>query len=180
MSNPSLSPVQQQLWSKIETQFEQLQALPTSQQIKKINGIHRKIPGHAENFITKSANRLAAYYATAIESMEEEVSALDVLMGTVNEMITAQSDKKRKVEDVVTADKMDKRPRTDYVLVIGSQVAAMTDITKTNEWILATVIQHNVAVDTYVVEDAEDDEDRPGTRKYVSSHPDATFSPPPC
>ena len=162
------------LWLSIRRDLSELAILrpQSDSHLLKINKVHAKITERKsgnEGFTIKAAIKLLAIYSDAVEKNEAEYDvisrALDnltLLIAHRDENSDKEAGKRKRVED-----KQDsiKRTRVDdsitNILQKGDQVAAMVD-----EWILANVVSYSVDDAMYEVEDAEDEEEKPGTRKH--------------
>ncbi|KAI8855041.1 SGF29 tudor-like domain-containing protein, partial [Chytridium lagenaria] len=172
-----MSEMAEELWPSIYQNIQNLDDVkkvmdPT---LTKINKIHNKVV-KAEKFTVKVARKLQEVYTEVlnqtaielkiIEKFKENANLLAALLDAGNE----SKRKKRKLEDKAKPNKKSRITREDIPEVYaplppGSQVAVRP---LGHDHILAVIVKWLPDKLKYEVEDAEDDEENPGTRKrYV-------------
>ncbi|KAJ3294538.1 hypothetical protein HK104_003502 [Borealophlyctis nickersoniae] len=183
--DPSSLNEELQMWSQICADLCSLEGAMKKGDlaINKINKYHKRIAekkadGNEEALTLKAASKvLKAYddcvekcqeHATTLQTVTEELGVLAALRdATENGMDNKR--KKRKIEEKPKmstpsgskkAKIMEEPPST--ILLAGTQVAVRP---MNQDWLLAIVLRWMPEKGKYEVEDAEDDEEKPGTRK---------------
>ncbi|KAJ1328822.1 hypothetical protein BSLG_009909 [Batrachochytrium salamandrivorans] len=167
------------LWQLVTQDMTALHAqrIINDSALVRMNKVHGKIADRQEakeGFSVKAAVKLGLIYKDAIEKAEQEQKqrAYERLTKLISqrEIIEAglESKRKKRKVDSKTGSVNSKRSRMSEVGIEpemlpfqpGDQVVA-----KIEEWILANMIGYVPDKGTYEVEDAEDDDEHPGTKK---------------
>ncbi|KAJ3046925.1 hypothetical protein HK097_000394 [Rhizophlyctis rosea] len=164
------------LWSQI---CADLNALDTARRtaeskVSKCNGFNQKLEERGERVNNKVVLKLMEKYDGCVREASEEEKILEQLRERLQLLIALRTatetglDTKRKKrgEKPKLGSPMVKRAKSDdaesTLLQKGDQVAVKPI---SSDWLLAIVLRYIDEKKKYEVEDAEDDEERPGTRK---------------
>ncbi|OAJ41093.1 hypothetical protein BDEG_24739 [Batrachochytrium dendrobatidis JEL423] len=184
---PPLSNEELQLWQQVTLEMTALHAQRAINDValQRMNKVHGKIADRQEakeGFSVKAAVKLGMIYKDAIEKAEQELRVVQRAYDHLTRLISLRESsesagidskrKKRRAESKSTVNV--KRTRVSEVgldtvqpdFETGDQVVA-----KIEEWILANMIGYAADKGKYEVEDAEEDDEKPGIKKryFVSS-----------
>ncbi|KAI9199668.1 SGF29 tudor-like domain-containing protein [Polychytrium aggregatum] len=154
--------------------------------VSKLNKGHGKLAGIAKtrSLKPKAALQMQDFYTNLLSGLREEKGYLTKILGNIDTILKNRESleneakkKKRRGDDKEKAGKpaISKKRRTtgesiDNPLNLESGDQVVVQPVANKEWLLALVLRYIPEKRVYEVEDAEEDEDRPGTRNtYLCS-----------
>jgi DNA primase catalytic subunit len=163
------------LWAHITQELTSLSAMRSQNdaQANKINKAHKKVESREasnDSFTVKAGLRLQEIYSQSVELIEAELKVLERTEKKIAQLIQVQEEnyqeerknKRKSIEKNKLDPTMPKKQKFELDILSlqrGAQVAAKIG----KEWILAVVVgPDNGRIE---VEDVEDDDDHPGTKK---------------
>ncbi|KAL2916525.1 hypothetical protein HK105_203958 [Polyrhizophydium stewartii] len=169
------------LWSQVTQDMGALHSLrlQNDSALARMNKVHSKIADRQESkegFSVKAAVKLGHIYKDAIEKAEHESRVLNRALERIGVLIALREATETGIESKRKKRKTDAKaaggPKRARVSDAGADSSTATFqpgdqvVAKVEEWILANVVGYAPDKGKFEVEDAEDDEERPGTKKH--------------
>ncbi|KAJ3336992.1 hypothetical protein HDU93_001793 [Gonapodya sp. JEL0774] len=120
---------------------------------------------------TKAAEKLLTYYREGLQKADEELKLAQDASEAVNVLIALRDATEKGVERNRKKRKLDKGIVSSVSGPVSKKLQCVPTVVRVavkppdKDWLLATVIAYHEHKDKYEVEDVEEDEDHPGTKK---------------